>query len=179
MPPLHHQPSSSPTPDAPLIFFGPNTPCSTKTPAEPGILVGLPNGESMKGTHTCLLPFNELPLKAWLATIFPAIKNLSLLSIGQICDSGYTAVLNSTTITFSKQGKPQIGHRDKTNGGLYIIYISRSNQSPSPTTLQAANTYNLRTKKELTIPPPLLVQPCPQHVDQGNQSRVFYNMARP
>jgi hypothetical protein len=43
----------------------------------------------MRSTHTATLDISQLSRSAKAAHIFPAMRNNSLLSVGQLCDEGY------------------------------------------------------------------------------------------
>ena len=72
-------------------FIGPDKSCINKVPTEHGISVRLPNGETMQSNHMALLPFPQMTISARRAHVFPALQNKALLSIGQFCDSNFTA----------------------------------------------------------------------------------------
>jgi hypothetical protein len=57
-----------------------------------------PNGAIMTSTHKGELDFLMLQPNACHAHIVPALQNCSLLSIGQLCDSGYTVVFDAPTM---------------------------------------------------------------------------------
>eukprot|EP01034_Spumella_vulgaris_P038071 gene38071-46978_t len=68
------------------------------TTATNTIRVTLPDGAVISSTHTATLNLPSLPLAARRAHIFPALV-CSLLSIGELCDSGLIAIYTSTTVT--------------------------------------------------------------------------------
>jgi hypothetical protein len=59
----------------------------------------------MKCTHTAVLDIPELSKAATAAHIFPAMENNSLLSMGKLCDEGYSVFfsINEVTILDSTQ----------------------------------------------------------------------------
>ena len=54
-------------------------------------------------THTALLPFPQIPLASRKCDVFPVLQQ-PLLSLGQFCDAGFTATLNSETVLLTKDG---------------------------------------------------------------------------
>ena len=58
--------------------------------------VYLPNDEIFKSTHDAILPIPTVSTQAKEATIFPALTNSSLLSIGQLCNDDCTAIFTKT-----------------------------------------------------------------------------------
>jgi hypothetical protein len=81
-------------------FLNSNAPYYNKQSAEPGISVMLPDGACIKSTHTAQLIIPQLPPAACEAHIFPHLASGSLISIGQLCDHGCTALFfDATTIT--------------------------------------------------------------------------------
>ena len=76
----------------------------------------MPNGETMVATHTSLLPFSQIPLAARKYYVFPALQQ-PLLSLGQFCDTGFTATLTSETVLLTKDVSTTLeGTRDNING---------------------------------------------------------------
>ena len=96
------------------------------------------NGETMVDTHTALLPFPQLPLAARKYDFFPALQQ-PLLSIGQFCDAGFTATLNSEIFLLTKYGSTTLSGTREHNNGLYFIPLQgypTSTPSPLLTTFQ-------------------------------------------
>ena len=100
--------------------LGPNTICTDKLVTTNGILVGLPDDANMQATHTALFPFPQISLAARRANIFPAFQNRSLISIGQLCDDGFSAAFSKYHLTLVKQDITITGKRNTSNGLYYI-----------------------------------------------------------
>jgi hypothetical protein len=97
--------------------------CSNATPTKNGVSVLLPDGGTMRATHTAKLPIPALPYAARQAHLFPALSSGALLSIGQLCDQGYQAVFNASTVNIIKNGKTILqGQRNPTNG-MWVIQL--------------------------------------------------------
>jgi hypothetical protein len=58
----------------------------------------------MQSTHVSELDLPSLPLKARLVHIFPQLAADSLLSIGQLCDSGCTAKFTQNEVIIDYEG---------------------------------------------------------------------------
>jgi hypothetical protein len=75
--------------------------CTQKVLAETPLEVCLPNGATIASTHTATLNIPSLPHAARQAHILPGLAQHSLLSAGQMCDSGcaVTFTANKVTVT--------------------------------------------------------------------------------
>jgi hypothetical protein len=121
------------------------------------IAVKLPNGRVITSTHSGLLNITTLPIAARTAHIFPQLTG-SLLSIGQFCDSGYSAVFNSATVTINDAGGMAVltGYRDE-NTKLYMVDLTlacttASRDPPSANAATGAaneSLYVARTQAEM------------------------------
>jgi hypothetical protein len=54
-------------------------------------IVALPNGQTIKATHTVDLPFANLSSEARTVHVLPQLATNSLVSISKLADAGYTA----------------------------------------------------------------------------------------
>jgi hypothetical protein len=63
------------------------------------IQIHYPNGTIMSSTHTAEVDIPSLPPAARLVHIVPDLHNLSLLSIGQLCDADCDVQFNKHTVT--------------------------------------------------------------------------------
>jgi hypothetical protein len=63
-----------------------------KRPAMQPLTVLMPDGHSLTSTHIGELALPQLPAAARLCHIFPHLNMWSLLSVGQLCDHGCTAL---------------------------------------------------------------------------------------
>ena len=70
-----------------------------------GISVLLPNNTTIKSTHTAELDIPQLPANAKKTHIFPHLASGSLLSIGQLCDAGCTALFETHKLYIFHNGK--------------------------------------------------------------------------
>jgi hypothetical protein len=78
----------------------------------------------MKSTHTAFLDIPQLSKAAKAAHIFPAMENNSLLSVGKLCDEGYSVLfsIDEVTIINAAQNILMKGSRDLTTG-LWRIHL--------------------------------------------------------
>ena len=68
------------------------------TPTNKPIRITIPDGTTLLSTHEGLLDFPLLSPAARLVHIFPDLHHCSLLSIGQLCDSGYEVRFDAATM---------------------------------------------------------------------------------
>jgi len=125
-------------------FLSLSAPVANKRVTTTPISVVLPDGSTIHSTHTGhLLLSHALPATATLAHIFPALGSTSLLSIGQLCDHGCTAVFTADTVAIHLHDELLLkGHRSSTAPTLWTIPL----QVPPPSTQLAATAVNTSTK---------------------------------
>ena len=70
-------------------------------------VVALPNGSTIKATHTTNLPFEKLTDKARKADVLPGLRQNSLVSVGKLSDENYTTI-------FHPKGQGVTVHREGT-----------------------------------------------------------------
>ena len=70
------------------------------TPTSDGIEVLLPNSTKIKSTHQANINLPSLPTSATSVHLFPSLASGSLLSIGQLCDSGCSATFTKTDASY-------------------------------------------------------------------------------
>jgi hypothetical protein len=119
------------------------------------LTVRLPNGQTIKSTHTATLDIPQLSKSAKAAHIFPAMENNSLLSVGQLCDEGYLVLfsIDEVKILNEKQKNIMKGNRDCATG-LWRINLCHKNPNCIIAQKQyqihsANNVYALRNIGEL------------------------------
>jgi hypothetical protein len=113
-PPLKHNDTSLVESGCTGNFLLSNAPCLNKTLTANPLTVILPNGQTIKSTHTAPLDIPHLNNSAKAAHIFPAMENNSLLSVVQLCDEGYVVLfsINEVEILDEKQKIIMKGNRD-------------------------------------------------------------------
>jgi hypothetical protein len=73
----------------------------------------MPNGTTIQSSHTCDLLLSDLPPQTRKAHILSGIVHNSLISVGQLCDNGYSVTFTQEQVTVSKNGKcVMYGSRD-------------------------------------------------------------------
>jgi hypothetical protein len=110
----------------------------------------------MKSTHTSTLDIPQLSRFAKAAHVFPAMENNSLLSMGKLCDEGYSVVFNTNGVKILNNEKQEIimkGSRDHATG-LWRINLLQTNPtcniSQPPSQPHTVNTvYDLRNSGAL------------------------------
>jgi hypothetical protein len=125
-----------------------NAPCLNKVKSQNPLTVRLPNGATMESSHTTALDIPELNAAASIAHVFPEKANHSLLSVGQLCNEGYTVTFKNASVTICNSQEFQIlsGARDL-DTGLWRINLRKENQQPQQAV--ANNVYELRNTGEL------------------------------
>jgi hypothetical protein len=105
--------------------------------------VRLPNGATMESSHTAALDIPELNNAASIAHVSPGMANHYLLSVGQLCNKGYTVTFKNASVTISDSQEFQIlsGARDL-DTGLWPINLRKQNQQPKQSV--SNNAYKLR-----------------------------------
>ena len=104
----------------------------------------------MWSTHTALFLFLHMPRAAHQAHIFPALSNKSLISIGLLCNNGFNATFNTTSVSLSDGSTTICVNRDPKKGLYYLDMVSPPNLIPSPLPpLQYCTAYEMRTKSDL------------------------------
>ena len=69
-------------------FMVPGAPVIDVKPTNKPLIINLPDGETIKSTHTCRLNIPWLPEEATRAHIVPGLAHTSLVSISVLCDAG-------------------------------------------------------------------------------------------
>jgi hypothetical protein len=69
-------------------FLSATSPCMNKRAVHVHLHVNMPNGTTIQSSHTSELLLIALPPEARRAHILPGLLHNSLISVGQLCDSG-------------------------------------------------------------------------------------------
>jgi hypothetical protein len=85
-----------------------NAPCLNKIKSQNPLTVCLPNGSTMESTHTSSLYIPELNKSASIAHILPGTAKHSLLSVGQLCNEGYSVTFSIDAVTIYNSQDVQI-----------------------------------------------------------------------
>jgi hypothetical protein len=94
-----------------------NAKFTNKVLAETPVEVRLPNGAAIASTHTAMLNMPSLPPAARQAHILPGLAQHSLLSMGQMYDSGCAVTFTATKVTVTNGSTTILtGQRDKESG---------------------------------------------------------------
>jgi hypothetical protein len=132
-------------------FMLANAQCTNKLLTETPLEVCLPNGATIASTHTATLNLPSLPHAARQAHILPGLAQDSLLSAGQMCDSGCAVTFTATNVEVTNGATTILtGQRDKESGmwrappleivfqhklRLNIMHIMYMNKNPYRTPL--------------------------------------------
>ena len=105
-------------------FILPRAPVKNVQPTHHPLTINLPDGGTIKSTHTCLLDMPWLPTKARVAHIVPGLAHTSLVSISTLCDAGCKVKYNENTCdVYFKNMKVWTGQRKPTTG-LWVLPLS-------------------------------------------------------
>ena len=121
--------------------------------ATPPIVISLPDGSQLSSSHTTSLPIiaSMLPPAALAAHIVPHLRPNSLISIGQLCDAGCTAMLTAETAAIRFEGTTVLtGHR---NPATRLWQVELNPTSAAPSTVTAVDP-TIAPATEPTIAPP-------------------------
>jgi hypothetical protein len=119
-----------------------NAPCLNTIKSQNPLTVRLPNGATMDSTHTAALNIPELNKYASIAHVLTGMANHSLLSVGQLCNEGYTVTFRNESVTICNSQELQIlkGARDL-DTGLWRINLQKEHQQTQMAV--ANNVYEL------------------------------------
>jgi hypothetical protein len=119
-----------------------NAPCLNKIKSQNPLTVRLPNGATMESTHTAALNIPPVKKAASIAHVFPGISNHSLLSVGKLCNEGYTVTFRNTAVAICNSQELQIlkGTQDL-DTGLWKINLRKEYQQTQQEV--ANNVYEL------------------------------------
>ena len=112
-------------------FASTSAPVINKKPANPPIPIRNPNGAVMWSTHEAELDIPNLPLVARKCHLVPDLHDLSLISIGQLCDAGCTVSLNATTMTVRFNGRVALTGTRTNTTRLWQIDLDDPSMTPS------------------------------------------------
>jgi hypothetical protein len=116
--------------------------CTNLKEATKPIIVNIPDGSTIKSTHTCTIDLPGLPEAARHAPIFPALADHSLLSVGQICDADCQVEFTATHVNINRDDKCFLqGHRAL--NGLWSLDLQ-------PTPQHTANAATITNSSSIT-----------------------------
>jgi hypothetical protein len=97
-------------------FLSATAPCNTKQEAHVPLSLNMPNGTNIQSSHTCDLLLTDLPPQARKVHIIPGLVHKSLISVGQLCNSGCDITFTQEQVPVSRDGK-------------YVMYRSQDPRS--------------------------------------------------
>ena len=89
----------------------------------------------MQSTHTAQLSIPGLPKAALEAHLFPALKNTSLLSISQLCDSDCEALFTKNKVQIKHQGQIALEGTQCPDTNLWMVPLAATAQANNSVTL--------------------------------------------
>jgi hypothetical protein len=107
-------------------FLLANAPCLNKFKSHNPLTVRLPNGATMESTHTASLDIPELNKAASIAHIFLGMANHSLLSVGKLCNEGYSVTFRIDAVTiYNSQNVQSLKGAYDLDTGLWRINLRK------------------------------------------------------
>jgi hypothetical protein len=108
-----------------------NAPCLNKVKSQNPLTVRLPNGATTESSHTAALDIPELNKASSIAYFPPGMANHYLLSVGQLCNEGYTVIFRNALVTICDSQELQIlnGARNL-DTELWRINLRKEHQQP-------------------------------------------------
>ena len=103
----------------------------------------------MQSTHMAMSPLPQLPLAARKAHVFPELQSKSLLSLGQLCNSKFTAVSHKDHVKLNRREITITGQRHPSTGLYYIDLPQPPPVAPQALHPFACSEYAMKTKAEL------------------------------
>jgi hypothetical protein len=88
-----------------IIFLSATAPCNNKQEAHVPLSVNMPNGTTIQSSHTCDLLLTDFPPQSRKTHILPGLVHNSIISVGQLCDSGCDVTFTQEQVTVSRDGK--------------------------------------------------------------------------
>ena len=94
--------------------------------------MGLPNGKQLKSNNVaCELNLPQVPEQGRQAHLLPGLTHISLISIGKLCDTGFQATFDQTSVNITNHGDTiMTGHHDFTTGLWHIPLTMRDATQP-------------------------------------------------
>jgi hypothetical protein len=86
-------------------FLSATAPCMNKRAAHLPLHVNMPHDTSIQSSHTSELLLSALPPQERRAHILPGLVHNSLISVGQLCDSGCNIIFTKDNVEVKKDGK--------------------------------------------------------------------------
>eukprot|EP00978_Attheya_sp_CCMP212_P023126 scaffold70121_cov55-Attheya_sp.AAC.6 len=167
-------------------YFKPGTPISNMRPDTPttSLQVHLPDGVTIQSSHSGTINLPDLPPEATECHIFPDLSSESLLSVGQLCNSGCKVSFDNEVVDVMLRDKLLLSGLRTPHNGLWSINLPASqiasilpssvpaSQMPSDLPSSSPSQLNLMT----SIPAMTVCQLVTTNVTQTIAERVaFYH----
>jgi hypothetical protein len=128
----------------------PDTPLIDRQITDSPITITIPDGNTMTSTHVGHLDIPALPPTATLTHVVPELNTHSLISIGQFCDAGCTATIDSEKLDISYNNDIVVtGNRSTDTGLWHMAYTPTSTDSTSTLPYYANATITTNTTKNI------------------------------
>ena len=158
-----------------------DAPCTNIKQYKHGIGMTQPDRKTMTTTYTSLIDLSHLPMIVRKVHIFPDLSNKTLLSLGHLCDNGYSiqlTVTNIHTIHHKDSSLSLKGIQDKETG-MWLINLKPTITQPTDTSNRHINNVYERSKQNNIVQclcrsaySPVL------HMDKIHRLQIFCNLVR-
>lgn len=129
-------------------YLGIHCPTTEQHPTKNPISIKMPDGDKLTSTHEALINLPPLNRAARRAHIVPGLSHCNLLSVGQLCDAGYTVTFDAQFVYISDPNETILqGSRCELTGLYYL--------NPSPfrkTTPHDESTHNHASNAAIGAP---------------------------
>ena len=142
-------------------YFQIKAPLQNKERTLLGPSVTLPDGNTMKATHSTSLQLPQLSPNGNLVHLFPQLKSANLISIGQLCDDGCMVVFHKDLVLVAKHNNLVLKGTRNHNNGMWEIPLPLQEKLPhilhdNDTSIHYIDKHNQQfangiIKKETTI----------------------------
>jgi hypothetical protein len=128
-----------------MIFLSSSAPWMDKRAAHLPLHVNMPNSTSIQSSHTSELLLSALTPQARRARVLPGLVQKSLISIGQLYDSGSTIIFMKDKVEVNKDGKSIMsGIRDQQSRLRRVDLKEESKTKYNPAYNHEHETSNLK-----------------------------------
>jgi hypothetical protein len=102
----------------------------------------MPNGTSIQSSHTCDLLLTALPPQSRKAHILPDLFHNSIISVGQLCDSGCDVTFKQEQVSVMKDGKCVMLGSQYPRSSLWRVDLNKPKPALQPACSHAHDTSN-------------------------------------
>jgi hypothetical protein len=106
-----------------------NSHCKNKLLIQTQLEVHLPNGATIASTHTETLNLPSLPNASRQAHILPGLAQHSLLSVGQMCDSGCAVTFTANKVAVTHGATTILTGQNDKESVMWRVHLGNTNSA--------------------------------------------------